>query len=400
MIRKIIVLILLLTLVALVSYVFYLNLESVVLTYSPEQTISAPLGLILIGVFSLAVILTSAVFLLFIAWNRLQIRKLNKTLSKEQLHSEQIVRAREALATEDYDSAKSLLKKLNKKYPDDVVTRIMLAQALKGEGDSDEALRVLEDARAEQKENLELLYETALANERNDNFTAAYDNAKLMLKKEPYSKRALRLISYFASRLDRYDEAIETQKKLVGLANYEELEEEQETLAFLMFQKAEAETDESEKRSLLEELIRNHKNYSPALIALADLEIAANKQNAAEKLLFKAYLSDNDPSIIEKLLKLWPDNLKKSIASAKKAIENSAATDALAAEAHLLLVKTFLEQNLREEAKDELQKIKACSVLDGQEERISLIENILLNDSLDIQAVKRTISSIAFRSSF
>lgn len=400
MTRKIIILTLLLTLVAAVSYVFYLNLEPVTLTYSPAQTLSAPLGLILIGVFSLAVIITSSIFLLLIAWNKLQIRKLNKSLTKEHLHSEQIIRAREALATEDYDSAKTLLKKLNKKYPDDVVTRIMLAQALKGEGNSDEALRVLEDARAEQKENLELLYETALANELKDNFTAAYDNAKLMLKKEPSSKRALRLISYFASRLARFDEAIETQKKLVGIANYEEIEDEQETLAFLMFQRAEAETDASEKRLLLEELARNHKNYSPALIALADLEIAANKQGAAEKLLAKAYRADNDPSIIEKLLKLWPENLKKSLAAAKKAIESSENSDALAAEAHLLLVKTYLEQNLRDEANDELQKIKACSVLDGQEERISLIESIILNDSLDIKTVKSTISSIAFRSSF
>lgn len=400
MTRKILILTLLLALVAAVSYVFYLNLEPVTLTYSPAQTFSAPLGLILIGVFSLAVILTSSIFLLFIAWNKLQIRKLNKTLSQEQLHHEQIIKAREALASENYEQAKSILKKLNKKYPQDVVTRILLAQALKEEGDADEALKVLEEARAEQNENLELLCETALANELMGNYTAAYDNAKLMLKKEPYNKRALRFISYFASRLERFDEAIETQKKLIGVVNSDQIEDEQETLAYLMYKRAENAPDQSNKRSLLEEVIKNHKSYSPALISLAELEIKEAKLSAAEKLLLKAYNVDNDPSIIERMLKLWPDNLKKSIALAKKAIENSASADALATEAHLLLVKTYLEQSQKDEARDELQKTKACEVLDGQEERISLIEDILLNDSSDTKTIKNTIASIAFRSSF
>lgn len=397
MAKKIIILTILLALVAAVSYIFYLNLDSVTFTYSPSGSLTAPLGLVLIGIFSSAVILTSAIFLLFIAWNKLQIRKLNKTISLEELHHEQIIKAREALATENFAEAKSLLKKLNKKYPDDVVTRILLAQTLREEGNSDEALKVLEEARAEQKENLELLFETAIANELRGNFTAAYDNAMLMLKKAPFNTRALKLSSYYAEELGKFDEAIEHQKKLVEITKGEEQEDAQYLIAHLMLQKAATLTSDSEKKALLEKTLKEHRNYSPALVGLAEIE---SNKDAAAKLLQKAYSVDNDPQIIEYIIELYKETPEKAISATKKAIANCKESDELLVESSILLINFLIEQNKSEDALDEVQKLKTISSLSTyHQKRIEIIESVVLSNDVDLKKAKKVISEIVLNPS-
>ena len=66
MYRKTLILLIILSIIAGVSYLFYLNLDEVVLTYTPEDSVKAPLGLTLIGSFSVGVAITSLIFLIVI----------------------------------------------------------------------------------------------------------------------------------------------------------------------------------------------------------------------------------------------------------------------------------------------------------------------------------------------
>src|SRR5690606_11124128 len=116
---------------------------------------------------------------------------------------------------------------------DDMEARVLLAETYRREGDLNAALRVLEDARMEQKRNPELLLQAADINEQQLNYTAAYDNTALVLKLSPKNHGVLERLVGYCRRLERYDEAIAHQEQVLKLTSGADYEREQDRLAHL-----------------------------------------------------------------------------------------------------------------------------------------------------------------------
>ena len=73
---------------------------------------------------------------------------------------------------------------------EDIIARVELSRSLEGQGQAREALRVLEEARASDPKNVEVLFRAAELNQSLNNKTAAIDNLALVLCQHPNRRAA------------------------------------------------------------------------------------------------------------------------------------------------------------------------------------------------------------------
>ena len=231
--RKLIALLTALIIISIVCYVFYLNGAPAEVVYKPGQTWQGPMALVLIVSFCIGVLSATLVALIF--GIRMQFRFWRNDRHHQMLkdHRALIAKARGALALGNYEDASSLFKKIIDKDREDVTARVLLARSLQRGGKIREALVVLDQARAEERKNVELLLLAAELNEINGNHTAAYDNALMVLSITPKSPSALRRIVSAAENLGRLEEAVDFQSQLVKLVPVAERSVQLEELARL-----------------------------------------------------------------------------------------------------------------------------------------------------------------------
>lgn len=314
-------LILLLAVVALVSWMFILNPGPVTVFFGGGRSWTAPGALILITVFCLGILLSAAVSLLlgfrysYLVWRD----KKRDKLALE--HLRQIGHAREHLLVGDYSSAQATLKNILSAEPENIVARNMLSESLEAEGDLDAALKVLEEARPTQKTNQELLFRAAQIQTRLGNLTAAYDHYVLLLGAQPNNLAALSRLVECASKLGRNTEAVVYQTRVVKLHPEKS---EKDRLAQLELAVAESTPSESDKKVAIEAVLKRHRDFPSALIALAQLEKRAGNLEAATKLYTKAYRDSGEPHLLEKLAFLWieAENPSRAVSAISAAVKS------------------------------------------------------------------------------
>ena len=127
-----------------------------------------PLSVFLLGSFFLGAILTYLTGFLGKISSFFRLRGEKKKLATAQSHKEQLITGRELLAAGDYDQAYNTFSRLYDNDSDDILASSMLAETLIKQKNHKEALKVVDTARQNQPDNVELLFLGAKINEALD----------------------------------------------------------------------------------------------------------------------------------------------------------------------------------------------------------------------------------------
>ncbi len=362
--RRIISLILFLVIVSLVSYVFYLNPGPVTVNFGPANSKVAPLALVLIFTFCLGAILSALIAFAVGVQSFFKEWMQERRFRSFKHHQELIVVGREQLAAKNFDAALRTFRRIIEQDPSNIVARILLAKTFRDRGDFKSALQVLDESRQSQKNNVELLFLAADLSARLGNFTSAYDNLALVLKMQPSNEFALVKIVESCDNLGRYSQAIDFQKQVIRLLSSAEQTKAQEALALLELKKAKSEAgaNRQELRQALDEVLKRHKNFGPALAELAFLERDNGELDVATKHWSRAYKLSGDLEHLERLAKTWlkVDDPEKAVTVVRNAVLNrESAIGGADIDGGLFLATLLFNLGLVDNSKAELTKIKA-----------------------------------------
>ncbi|MFN8388938.1 MAG: tetratricopeptide repeat protein [Bdellovibrionota bacterium] len=351
---------------ALVCYLFLLNPDPVAVRWGRQdaQLIHGPLALILVGVFFLGVF-TAAIFS-FLIGVRYQLRdwKLARLERTRETHHQLIVQAREQLAASNFDAAQSILRRIVEKDPNDVVARIQLAEVETRQGKHFEALRILDEARASQKKNLELLFLAADLQRNLGNFTASADNLRLVLTKDPKNVSALEQLVEACDELEQFTEGAQYQQQLVRLARTNaEQSLRLEKLADLELKVVVRNASDSNGslRSGLNDLLQRHRDFVPALYALGRAEQDAVELEKANRLYSKAYKLSPQARFLEAIAKMWlgVDEPGKAIANIRLLTQSTELNHEQMIEGRIFFICLLMYLEATDEAIRERDKLRA-----------------------------------------
>ena len=373
--RRVIFLAALISVVALVCYIYYFNMTKVTMSFGPTEQLTLPLALIIIGAFIVG-ILVAALFAFFLLTGRaITIGSLKRSLNQLKSRGVTLVSGREELAAGNYGAAATTFKKLVEKDPEDMQARILLAETYNSQGDYASALGVLDRARAEQKDNVEALFLAADLHDKLGNRTAAYDNVSMVLKTQERNKFALERLVKYCKELERYGSGIEFLQKLIRISPRYEHEELQTKMAELEFQRAIKDSggNEDQLKTSVTQVANRHRNYAPALSELAAIEKRAGRAEVANKFNLKAYRASGDPKFLAEVAKNTMDKADgdKAVAVVRKAIKGDSEQDSLG---QLFLVNLLLSLDREGEAKEELEKLKQQLQSPSHKPVLTLIE--------------------------
>lgn len=364
---KIVKLLIVLLVAAIISYVFYLNPLPAQVYLSPDSSITLPMALVLIATFFVGVLVT-ALFAFFIGlrvtFHTWRIEKKQKQVKE---HHHMIAGARGELALKNFNSARGLFQKVIASDPNDVEARVLLAETYRRNGELKEALKVLEEARVEDKKNVELLLLAAEVNEQLGNDTAAFDNAAMVLKLSPKNTFALKRLVADCQRLNRYEEAVTYQEQLLRLVPREDYEQEQQTLAHLELKKAQKSLSGAPLAKALEEILKRHKDFTPARAVLAELRCDALELDAASKLWSKCFEESQDPLYLERIASMWihADDPTRAVASVRNTLQQPGKKD-VDVTAHVFFISLLLRLEMVDEARTEFEKLRSISLKDEE----------------------------------
>ena len=357
MARRTIFITIVLLIICLVCYLFFFNKAPITVNFAKDSSVTAPAALVFIITFCLGALFTwifSLIFALKATWRE---KKLVGSAKKQQAAFQRMIKAREFLASEQWDKAKEEWNTIVKRSPNDTVARVELSRSLQGDGNIKEAIKILDTARAADPENVEVLFRAAELNLALGNKTAAVDNLALILYHNP-SQKAARLARDLSASIGRIDDALEYQSVLERMGG--KSENDDEIIAKLNLEKIEKELSENpeQKKKELQKLVKGKTAYVPALKTLAQIELKAGNTEEAVSLLLRAAKQSQDHNYWEEAAIIWLDqnNPDKAIATARSG--NSSMKDQARATSELELVKLYLSVNMIAEARKTLDNFK------------------------------------------
>lgn len=352
-------LLILFLLIALISVVFLLNPQPVTFSYGFGKAGTAPLALVLIVTFCAGLFLAGAFSFVFGIALTFRHWRERKGFEQLKIHLDQLVRAREYAACGRLDLAEDAFRRIVDQDPTRLAARIMLAETLLQQKKKTEALSVLDQVRAHEKKNIELLLLCSRINGELGNVVAAYDNLALALPLQPENAVILQELVRHANKLGQLEKAIEYQRQLVKISDQASYDRQQDALAQLELDLALKSRDE--KKGEIESVLRRHREYAPALAALAEIEKSSGNPDAASKLWMRAFKAGPAAEHLISVAKLWlgADEPSRAISSVKAALASVPAAKANISSS-LTLVSLLMHLEMRDEARAQLEKIMAA----------------------------------------
>lgn len=353
MITRLNKLIISLILVLAVSYLFYLNPDTITVKLGPNWSMNAPGAIVLISTFVAGFLFCSIFALIFGLKALWRERSLEDRERRRNKSERQLLEARSALAAEEWQRARDLWESIVNKDQANIVARIELSKSLEGAGKPKEALKILDEARAIEPTNTEVLFRAAELNLNMNNATAALDNVALILNSHP-NMRAARMARDLAEGLNRLEDSLNYHSILERLGA--EGKEVSDARVQIEFKKIELDfaQDENKLKDNLSKFVRRNSSFVPALHRLAALETDAGNTEEASKLLISASKLSGEPSYWQEAAELW---LKSSQPNRAVAAGRTGTADAKGINkirSSLELIKLFLKLNMLDEAKSEL----------------------------------------------
>ncbi len=349
-IRKLLVL---LIIVGISAGIIVLNLEPVTFTYAPGQTVTAVGGVIHLTIFFLGILVAGAFGLAFGIKAYLRERGLQNKERRRQAFYKSMLEARGYLALDDWRKAQDCWESVIKKDPTDIIARVELSRSLEGAGRLQEALKVIDAARAADPTNVEVLFRAADLNLVLGNKTAAIDNLALILYHQPNPKAAA-LARDLSEELGRVQDAIEYQKRLENLGVSERAKE---IHTRLQYQQLSLEADQ--EGNLLERLRKfqsKHPEFLPATEELARREALDGNVDQAAQLYVQAARVSGERKYWNEAAKLWIENrmVDRAVSAARAATRNTRGLARIRAELDLIYI--YLSFDKADEARHSIEQ--------------------------------------------
>lgn len=406
MLSKIIKILLLVLVIALVTYIIVFNSSSVDVSVPPDLQIkNINLGVVLISSFIIGAIFASLIAAYFSLISLFRQKRTESDVKAREKFITTLLEARTASAAHQWIKSKALWQSLAKKDPSKVLAKIETAKCLDAEGKNAEALKLIDEARAEAPGNIEVLFRAADLNLKVGNKTAALDNLNLINAADNIP-RALKLSRDLAFDLKRYDEALKHNEKALAVGSVSDYEEFQCRALFYKLKnsfKAEQPESLSEYTKELRKFVKKHSHSHLPLIELAHIEEKAGNYESAAELLFKASLITGSSEYWHKSVKIWIDNSlpDRAIAAAKSAAKTTKGNARIDAEFDLIRVTLLLGKF--DEAAGLLENISylvkslECELTPEQSDQLNILKayGFIRNNQSD--RAKRLIARLALK---
>ncbi|HMO01838.1 MAG TPA: hypothetical protein PKD37_02050 [Oligoflexia bacterium] len=389
----------------LTTYLVILNSNSTTITLKPGSPITANTGVIILLIF-LAGILVASLFAFWFGFRGyLRERKLIAKDRARRALIDGMLKARGLFASGDFTRAKEEWQYLAKRDESNLVAKIEIANCEIELSNLESASRILEDLRALHPHNEEVLLLGYKIYSTLGNKTAALDNLKLLLVSHP-TKQNYKLAYKLAEELGNLNGAIEFINRLqerFGLGLPETSDKEQILLKITLL---ENKNNKQKLKEALKNFCKRHPESIEATRLLAQTEKETGSPEEIGLTLLKLAKLTNKASDWENISSFWleQENPEKAITSAKLWINESGPNNK--ATAHLNLARVYLDLNMSDLAKEQIQKV-AELCLNNQEickelcSKAALIEAIyLLRNGDRVKAIESINSVIRGKPSF
>ncbi len=363
--------------VALALYVVILNTAPLTVYLTPGTQVSGSSGVLLIGTLFFGILLAGIVGLFFGVKGHFRERRLQHQVSQRQAFYEGMMRARAASACGEWGKARSLWEQIIKKDPTDIIARVELSRSLQATGESIEALKVLESARAADPKNEEVLFRAAELNIALGNKTAAIDNLALILHNRS-SRKAAALARDLSEELGRIEDALEYHAQVLALGTADaELSAIGDRLEFRRILKL----HEGNREQLREELrvfSRKRPHFIPALHRLAIIETELGNTEEAAHQYIKAAKASQSSAYWNEIARLWltSGQPERALAAARSAAKETTGEAKLVAELELIRIQLSLNQ--MEDARRSLDSFENTARQLGAAQHTDLMQQYLI----------------------
>jgi tetratricopeptide (TPR) repeat protein len=379
-------------LVAASLYVVILNRDAITIRLTPSFEVTTSAGVIFIAIFCVGIICAACVgaFFGFRAYLRERQLKYRERLRESFYLS--MLQARSALAAGELGRAKELWQQIIRREPSNIVARVELSRALEDSGDALDALKVLDAARAEAPDNVEVLLRAAEVNVALGNRTAAIDNLALSLYHKPSAKAAM-LARDLSEEIDRIEDALEYHAQAQNLLPSHEAHAA--TLIRLKLKKLLKDLASSSGTSagtLLKELrsfAKKHADHAICWETLATHELAANNHEEAAQAYVRAARLTARLDLWYKATEIWLSqrNPDRALAAVRAIAKDSRGIARV--EAELALVRTYLSLSMFTEALQSLDQVPSLAVAQGCTLSPALRLEIALLRALALSSLQR-----------
>ena len=185
----------------------------------------------------------------------------------------------------------------------------------------------------------------------------------MVLKLVPKNKFALEKLSKDCLSLDRFEEAIKYQRQLIKLSTPAEVITRQQELANLELVKAQKESgsDKDALKDALKSVLKRHKNYPPALNAVAAIAAETGNTKEADKSWNKAFAQSGTVSYLADMAKMWiaEGDQDKAVANVTSAVSDFKGDETKKSLSKLFLVKLLLHLGHTDKAKEAFAEVEA-----------------------------------------
>jgi lipopolysaccharide biosynthesis regulator YciM len=349
-------------------YCTWLNPEDITLFYWTGQSITfSPailiLGFILIGLtIGYGAHIYSVITYGFKNWK--QDREEKKTREISAIYREGVGR----LLSGDLKKARVLLKKALDRDPKRVDTLIALASLADQEGSPEEGLELLRKASEIDPKSIEVLFKTAAIQEETGKDEDAMASYLELIAREKDNRKALRCLRDLYLKCDRWQEALETQRKVLKAGpGANRVAEEKSLLLYLRYEVARQAIDSGtpeEAKSELKDILRQEPDFVPAQVSLGDAYVAMGRGDDAVKAWQDGYKKLGKGVFLERLEDYFMEREDpSSLLNFFRAQVLEQGEDLIF---RLFYGKLCLRLEMVDEAKEQLQSVESSGVESSQ----------------------------------
>ncbi|HEX9874154.1 MAG TPA: tetratricopeptide repeat protein [Deferrimonas sp.] len=304
---------LLLVILFLVFFIYFsgLNPQDITIHYLPDHEVT----------YSVAIVVVVCVLAGLIFGYGAHVYSVLSHLARHWKHDRQEKKAREVAAiyregvgrllSGDIKKAHALLQKALDRDPSRVETYIALANVRLQEGEAQEGVNLLLKAKNLEPKSLEVLFKLASAYEEGRQDEEALQTYQAILAIESSNRKALRSLRDLHLRNERWQQALEMQKRVLKVGpGSNRIEEEKQMLLSLRYEVArislsEGKTDEA--RAVFQEISQQAPEFTPARVSLGDALAADNRQEEAARVWQDGYKSLGKSIFLSRLEDLYMD---------------------------------------------------------------------------------------------
>jgi lipopolysaccharide biosynthesis regulator YciM/uncharacterized integral membrane protein len=321
MMKKAILFVLGVAVILVFLYVFVLNTAAVEVRLTSHQSVSFPLGVLLVGAFVFGLVVAVLGIALLQAGRSLRTWPARR-LERQTTRVAQWERVGNALAWEgDLQRARGLLEKAWRKQPGNSSAALALASSYIDTGEHETARRILTRAVSQGAADEDLRFALSEAARRTGDLPEAIRILETVRVQHPKAPRALRRLRSLYRESGRWQEAAEVQEAYVRcIPSGEPAQAEHHLLTQLRYQAAMSLKNPNVRGEALSALLQSGRTFLPAAVSLGDSLVAAGRIEEAIKQWDRTFRTTPRAVLIERILSQQTNakDRQRTVAAMKK----------------------------------------------------------------------------------